>query len=887
MEWLTSVWLRIKALRNRRQLERDLADELRFHREMRQASYRAEGLEPEEAHDAARRRFGNATSLAEACRELWTFASAEAFARDVKYAVRTLARRPGFTAAAALMLALGVGANTAIFSFFNGILLRPLPYDSPESIVLVKKSAGNLAEPTGTDVGIFAADFVDLKAQTRTLDAMATYTLDAATLERHGTPELVVSAVVTSNFFSVLGSRAAVGRAFSEDDVANAPGRLAILSHAYWQSRFGGDARIVGKSITLNGIPFTIVGVMPPEFDFPREANLWATPAEIVPEDAIGQARRDFAGRGNYLRTVVGRLRPGVPRDVAEQELAQLVERLPNPNDIKRSVHLVDMQQQSIGKIRPALAMLLGSAVLVLLIACLNVANLTLTRATSRRREIGIRLAIGASRSRIGRQLLIESLLLAVLGGSVGIALSRAVLDMLVRFAPDETPRLAMVQLDGHVLAFAFVMSLATGVLSGLATVLGAVTSAAVASISAVERGPAAGSVTRRLRDALVVGEVALALVLLTAAGLLLRSFANTREFAWGFDPSHIVSVRVAFLDARYNDDASKRTFERRLLRSLEDVPAFESVGVSLDRIGTTWLHLPFTPDGHEYPTRKDRPQASYHLVSHDYLRTLGIPILQGRTFTATDDERSRRVVVVDAALARQYFHDTQAVGRRVQLSVFGDGEWAEIVGVAAPVKTDGPASGEFPDLYLPYLQAPLNSFFVHVRTSMTAARAGALIEERVHSIDSGLPLYGLASMDEVTALPADARRFPLGLLGAFAGLAVLLASLGVYGVVAYTVAQRTGEIGVRIALGAQARDVLGLVLGQGLRLVLGGVAIGAVAAVALRSFVASQLYGVTASDPLTFVAAATVLGLVAFAACWLPARRAARVDPAVSLRYE
>ena len=574
-------------------------------------------------------------------------------------------------------------------------------------------------------------------------------------------------------------------------------------------------------------------------------------------------------------------------REAAEQELARLVERLPNPNDIKRSVHLVDLHQQSVGKIRPALAMLLGSAVLVLLIACLNVANLTLTRATSRRREIGIRLAVGASRSRIGTQLLAESLLLALLGGSVGIAMSRAVLDLLVRFAPDETPRLATVQLDGHVLAFALVMSLSTGILTGLATVLGTVTFAAVGSIAAVERGASAGSVTRRLRDALVVGEVALALVLLTAAGILIRSFANTREFAWGFDPAHIVSVRVAFLDARYNDDASKRTFERTLLRGLEDVPGFESVGLSLDRMGMTWVHLPFTAEGHDYPTRNDRPQASYHLVSQGYLRTLGIPILQGRAFTAADDERSRRVVVVDASLARQYFPDRQAVGRWIQLSVFGDGEWAEIVGVAAPVKTDGPASGAFPDLYLPYLQAPVNSFFVHVRTPMSTAQAGALIEERVRSIDSGVPLFGLASMDEVTAMPADARRFPLGLLGAFAGLALLLASLGVYAVVGYGVAQRTGEIGVRIALGAQARDVLGLVLAQGLRLVLGGVALGAVAAVALRSFVASQLYGVTASDPLTFVAAATVLGLVAFAACWLPARRAARVDPAVSLRYE
>jgi putative ABC transport system permease protein len=543
------------------------------------------------------------------------------------------------------------------------------------------------------------------------------------------------------------------------------------------------------------------------------------------------------------------------------------------------------MQQQSVGKIRPALAMLLGSAVLVLLIACLNVANLTLTHATSRRREIGIRLAVGASRARIGRQLLAESLLLALVGGTVGVALSRAVLDMLVRFAPDETPRLATVQLDGHVLAFALAMSLGTGVLSGVATVLGTVISAGVASISAVERGASAGSVTRHLRDALVVGEVALALVLLTAAGLLLRSFANTREFAWGFDPAHIVSVRVAFLDAGYRDDTSKRTFERRLLGSLEDVAGFESVGVSLDRIGTSWLHLPFTPDGHDYPSPNDRPQASYHLVSQDYLRTLGIPILQGRAFTSADDERSRRVVVVDASLARHYFPDRQAVGRRIQLSVFGDGEWAEIVGVAAAVKSDGPASGAFPDLYLPYLQAPLNSFFVHVRTPMSTAQAGALIEERVRSIDSGLPLYGLASMDEVTAMPSDARRFPLGLLGAFAGLALLLASLGVYGVIAYSVAQRTGEIGVRIALGAQGRDVLRLVLAQGLRLVFGGIAIGAVAAVALRSFVASQLYGVTSSDPLTFVAAATVLGLVAFAACWVPARRAARVDPAVSLR--
>jgi predicted permease len=806
---------------------------------------------------------------------------------DLRLAFRSLVRSPGYALVIVITLALGIGANTAIFSFFSGILMRPLPYADPERVVLFKKDARDFSEPMGVEIGMLAADFRDLRSEVRSLESIAAYTLDSATVTGRGTPDLSVGAVVTPNYFSMLGSRAALGRTFTDADVTEGSGRPAVLAHRYWQSRFGGDPAIIGQTVTLNRVPFVVVGVMSPEFEFPREAQFWVTPADDVPENTIGVPRTDFGGRGNHLRTILGRLRAGASREQAELELAALVERLPNPNQVKREVHLVTMSNQSVGNVRPALTVLLACAGLVLLIACLNVANLTLSRATHRQREIHIRLALGSGRWRVARQLLVEALVLAVLGGGAGVLLSVVALDALVRVAPDDIPRLATVAVDARVLGFALVLTVVTGVACGLGPVVGAArTDLSTAIKSGGERGGTAGS-GRRLRAGLVAGEVAISLVLLIGAGLLLRSLAKMQAVAWGFDPTHVVSARVAFMDERYATQDRQRQFYRALHDRLEEIVGVESVGSSLDRIGQTWVHLPFQPEGFTFATPSDLPQAAYHLISPDYFRTLGIALLHGRAFRVTDDENSPRVAIIDDTLARRFFPDRSAVGQRVGLPSPQGTRWVEIVGVVSSVKSDGPTAEARPDVYIPLLQVPVNNFFVHLRTHLDVATAGAALQRAVQAVDASVPVTDLASMEQVIARPANARRFPLGLIAAFAGLALVLAGVGIYAVTAYGVAQRKREMGVRMALGASPEGVVGLVVKQGFRPIFIGLVGGMTAALLTARAMRGLLFGVEPIDAPTFFFVPLIIALLATVACWLPARTATKIDPIIALRAE
>lgn len=799
---------------------------------------------------------------------------------------RSLAKSPGYSAVIILTLALGIGANTAIFSFFHGILLRPLLYEDPERTVIAKKHPNDYSDPVGTDIGVLAADFRELAPAVHTLTGVATYTLDSATITGRGEASLASVAIVTPNFFSVLGSRAAVGRTFGTDDSTQGNHRLAVVSHAYWQNELGGDTSVIGRTVTANRIPFTVVGIMPPDFALPREAELWVTPQADVPEHAVGGSF-DFAGRGNYLRTLIGRLAPGVTVAQAEAEITSILSQLPNPNQVQRRVHFVNLRDHSVGDARPALAVLLGCVGLVLLIACLNVANLMLARAVARERDIAIRTALGASRWRIARQLLAESLALSLGGGLVGLVLSLWVLEFLVTIAPEDLPRLSSVGLDGWVLTFAVAVSVLTGVLSGVVPIVGTTRQDLISSIKPGDRSGSSGSAPQRLRAILVSGQVAISLVLLVAAGLLVRSLARMESFEWEFRPQQVVSARVAFLDERYTSTSARVSFYRELRDRLLAAPGVEAFGTSLDRIGESWINLPYTGQGETYPTPGDRPLANYHIISPGYLSTVGIRVLQGRGFTFDDDFEAPIVALVDANLARRHYPDGNAIGKTITVVTQEGDAPVEIVGIVSPVQFDGPTGVARPDIYFPYLRSPQNNFFVHIRTPLGAGAAEALIRKAVREIDAEVPVTNVAAMEQVIAEPSAARRFPLGLLGGFAALALTLAVIGIYAVASYSVSQRTREIGVRMALGAPPAAVIRLVLQQGGRPIAVGIGVGLLAAAATAFAMRKLLFNVAPLDVPTFALVPIGLGAAAMLACLLPARRATRVDPVTALRSE
>ncbi len=871
----------------RAKLDADMTREMRTHLEFQTERNRAAGMKTDDAHYAALRQFGNVASFQEQAREQRGWVWLEQTMQDVRFAARQLRRSPGFASVVIVTLALAIGANTAIFSFFRGILLQPLPYAEPERVVLLKKGVRDFGDAIG-NVALFAADFVDLQKGTRTVAQLATFTADVATLTGRGEPDLVYGAIVSHDFFPALGGRPILGRTITPADRAGSGDRPVVVSSEFWRSHLGGAPDAVGRTIILNRVALTVVGVMPDDFDFPRGVKFWAAPLGAAPENQLGAPVYDARGRGNNVRLVFGRLRAGVTPDEAEQELTALVQRLPNPNTTARSIRLVNMRDQEVGDVRPALALLLACVGLVLLIACLNVANLMLSRATTRQREMGVRLALGSGRGRIVRQLLTESVLLALLGGTAGVLLSRWGLDLLVRLAPDGIPRLSAVRVDGWVLGFALAISTFTGVLCGLAPVLETAKADLASSMKVGGRSGSAGKLPQRLRAWLVTGEVAISMVLLVAAGLLLRSFWQMQASSWGFSPVQVVSARVAFMDERYNANPARLAFYHALIEKLEAAPGFEAVGTSLDRIGESWVHIPFTPEGRVYARPEDAPQANLHLlVSPGYFRTLGIPLVQGRAFEPADGETADRVVIVDSALARHYFPGESAVGKRVSFVFFGEAVQARIVGVVGPVKSDGPAGEARPDLYVPFPQFPWNNLFVHVRTPVGVAAAGATIKRIVSEIDATAPVIELADMEQVIAKPANARRFPLGLLAVFAAVALLLAAVGIYGVTAYSVAQRTREIGVRMALGAQPGEVVALVLRQGFRPIALGLGAGLVGSAGAAFEIRHMLFEVAPLDAWTFATIPVGLLALALAACAWPARRAARVDPLVALRAE
>jgi predicted permease len=813
----------------------------------------------------------------------------EALLQDVKYGIRMLLKNPGFTAIAILTLALGIGANTAIFSVVNAEILRPLPFRDPNQLVHVATSNVRMHTTNGA---ISYPDFADWRAQNHVFQGIAAYTDASFALTGIEQPAHLEAATVSAGLFDLLGAVPELGRTFlpEEDEPHH---HVVILSDRLWKDRFGGDPHIIGRVITLDNSGYTVVGVMPTSFQYPLQrepAELWSTFGPVRESTPDSPAMTDE--RSAHFLRAIARLKSGVTLAEAQANLdvitSSLARQYPD-SDKYFGARLTSEQEQMTQEIRPALFVMMVAVGFVLLIACVNVANLLLARATARTREIAIRTALGAGRKRVVRQLLTEAFLLASLAGALGLLIAAWGIAILIRFSPADVPRVASIQLDSWVLLFTMALSLATGMLFGLAPAPQVSHANIVDALKEGALSTTAGRGRHSLRSALVVVEVALALVLLVGSGLLIRSLLRLQNVNPGFDSHSVMTSDVDLPDAKY-PDPQKAQFFRELIPQLRSLPGVQSAaGIYPLPMGGDEIHTTFEIDGHPV-ARSEEPHAALRTVTPDYFAAMRIPLLQGRDFSARDDAASTPVVIINEALARQYFPNESPIGKHIKPSVATNTPeplMREIVGVVGNVKSRNLSQEWAPESYVPYAQISFGSMTLVVRTAHDPQSLAKPIAETVRSLDKDLPVYAPKTVEQYLDGTIAAPRFNTFLLGIFAGLAMLLTAVGLYGVISYSVAQRTHELGIRMALGAEPRDMLRLVVGQGLKLAAIGVGLGLVAALALTHFLASLLFGVTATDPVAFLAVMALLFAVVLIASYLPARRAMRVDPMVALRYE
>jgi putative ABC transport system permease protein len=878
---------RLLTLLRWRRYEREMEEEMRFHLALQIEQNLSSGMATEEAHYAARRQFGNQTWLKEVSREMWSLNSIETLIQDLRYGARTLMKSPGFAFVAVLTLALGIGANTAIFSVVNGVLLRALPYYEPERLVMVWADRPILQAQIGlADFPVAVADFVDWRNQNHVFEHMAALRPQRMNLTGVGEPESVIGLRASASLFPLLGSRFTTGRAFlPEEDRAGAD-RVVVISHGLWQQRYAADPKLIGQKITLENEAYTVIGVTAPDFQFPRRGEVpsyfgVSTTVDLYLPIAFTPA--ELNDRQMNRIGVIARLKPGVRVGQASAEMnaiaRRLTEQYPQTNADK-GVRLAPLHQQAVGKARTALLVLLGAVGFVLLIACANVANLLLARAAGRQKEIAIRAALGASRWRVVRQLLTESLLLAISGGAAGLLLAWRGVELLLAVAPDNLPRAYDIRLDTRVAGFTLLVSLLTGIVFGLLPALQASKINLGATLKEGGRD-SGGLLRRRLRGSLVVSEVALAFVLLIGAGLLIRSFARLTKIDPGLDPRGVLTVDILLPLTKYRDGRSVAFFQQTLER-VRALPGVEAAA-TVNPLPLSGGHSSgaFGIEGRPSPT--DRAfNAGLRIISPDFFKTFRVPLVNGRLLAESDGANAPPVVVINESLARKYFADEDPLGKRITL-----GATRAIVGVVSDVKHSALDEEAKAEIYLPMAQAPTPLMSLAVRVNGDPMQMVAAVREQVRAVDKDQPISKIETMERLMDKSVAPRRFNLLLLGVFALVGLALAGVGLYGVMSYTVTQRTREIGVRMAMGAQRGDVLRLVIGEGMKLALIGALLGLGGALALTRLLKTLLFEVSATDPLTFIAIGAALIVVALLACWIPARRAASMDPLVSLRVE
>jgi putative ABC transport system permease protein len=881
MSWMGVVTARLRGLFEHQRPERELDDEIRFHLQMQIEDNLKAGMTPEEARYAARRSFGAIEPMKETYRERRAFTVIETMAQDMRYAMRTLRRSPGFTATCVATLALAIGANTAMFSVLNAVLFRPLPYRFPEQLAMLwtENPSRNFRE------GRSAYWNVELwRRQSKRFADMAVFDPVSITLTSADRAEKISVVRTSPGFFRLLDVQPLLGRVFS-DEQAEARQRLALISYGFWQARFGGSQDALGATIELDGVPSQIIGILPAGFQFAgQNVDVWQ-PHTMFPDWEIRRAAR---GADSWF--VIGRLRPDVTFEQAQAEMSGIANRLDQQLpalERKRGISVAPLSLHLAGpRARSALWMLTGAVLCVLLIAATNVASLSLARGAGREREIAIRAALGASRARIVRQLLAESLTLAVMSGLLGLFVAMAGIRLILAVKPGDLARLNEVSLDPRVLACALALCLLTGILVGLAPAISMVRRNLISAVHEGGRGSAGGIAIGGIRRSLVIAEFALALVLLAGAGLLIRSLWSARNVDPGFRPERVLSMQIrtpALMAA-----TQRANFYNRVLERIESLPGVSGAGFIGDLFIGSDPEQILTTEG-EARAISERRHVRRDEVSAGLFRALNVPLLRGRFFSAEDGPDSPRVAIVNDAMARRLWSGRDPVGKRFKLGA-GDSAklWFTVVGVVGDMRRQGLENEPIPQIFEPLAQNPSGSGSILIRTYVDdPLKMSGTIQAAVREVEKHAPVYGVTTLENRLGAFLTPRRFQTSLVAGFSAVALLIAAIGIYGLIQYSIAARTREIGIRIAVGAQAGAIFRMIVGEGLKLSLTGLALGLAGALALSRAGSSLLFGVTASDPLTFVTVSLLLIAVAAAACYFPARRAMKVDPVEALRHE